>query len=922
MVGNMRDWERWLRENLDLPEMTDTRDERVVSELAAHLEDVWREARDGGATEAEADARVRARLGKRQRVVAELVRTERHHRAAAAARWAVAREEDLRQRGHRWIPLADLAQDVRLALRALLKQPLFTAVVVLVLALGIGATAAIFSIVHAVVLEPLPYPDADRLVGVWLTDRNDARGTHAQIAYVHYRRENRVLEELGIYDREGVNLGGAGDPERVNAALVTPSIFRVLDVGPEIGRPFVEDEGRPGAEPTVVLSHALWAGRYGADPGIIGRALQVDGVTRTVVGVMPASFEFPESSIRLWLPLTIDPVSPDRSYWSNTAVGRLKPGVSRAEADAQINELVDSLPREYPDPERVREVFQNLRLGLRVTPYKEDVTGEVASTLWLLLASVGVLFLVACANVANLFLVRAEQRRQEVAVRVALGASRTALVRTFLAESATLALAGGAAGLALARIVTPAILAVAPEGIPRVEHVGVDATVVWFVLGIAMVASLVLGLAPGLRRVACPAATLQAWHRSTDDGARARARSALAVAQMTLTLVLMAASGLMVRSVVNLHAVEHGFDPSDVLTLRLPVSATDYAAPQDVAAFYEEVLERIRALPGVATAGAGDGLPYERRGTLLGTSLEGFPIPVGEHVPNYPTELVFPGYFESLDIPLRAGRFFRHADLVEPTRAVIVSQALADRFWPGENPIGRRLTPDRPESGNGWYEIVGVVGSVRYEGLAEPPTEVVYYPFKPLRFTADAEPIFPLDLTIVVEASVPPASLVPLVTSVVWDVNPGLPVVAIRPMAEVVARALARPTFSVLLVAIAAVMTLLIGIVGLYGVMSSFVSQRTREMGIRLALGATAGDVTSMVLKSGMLLAGMGIVGGIAAALALTRFVRSFLFEVSPSDPFTLAGVAVMLAAVAAVASYLPAHRAARVDPILVLRAE
>jgi predicted permease len=396
----------------------------------------------------------------------------------------------------------------------------------------------------------------------------------------------------------------------------------------------------------------------------------------------------------------------------------------------------------------------------------------------------------------------------------------------------------------------------------------------------------------------------------------------LAVVQVTLALVLMAASGLMVRSFLNLRAVEHGFDPSGVLTLRVPVSAADYPSPPQVATFYDDVLERIRTIPGVVSAGAGAGLPYAEAGTLLGTSLEDFPIPPGEHIPNYSTQLVFPGFFESLDIPLLAGRLFSHADLVEPTRVVIVSRALADRFWPGQDPVGRRLTPASPDDGNGWYEIVGVVGSVRYEGLALPPTEVVYYPFKPLRFAADAEPIFPLDLTIVVETSVAPASLARVVTSAVWAVNPRLPVVAVRTMDDVVRRAGARPAFSMLLIVIAASMALVLGVVGLYGVMSSLVSQRTREMGIRLALGATSGDVTSMVLRSGMLLAGTGIALGIAASLALARLVRSFLFEVSPSDPVTFAAVAAGLAAVAMLASYVPAWRAARVDPLQVLRTE
>jgi predicted permease len=588
-----------------------------------------------------------------------------------------------------------------------------------------------------------------------------------------------------------------------------------------------------------------------------------------------------------------------------------------------MNEVVSRLHQAYPDQQQALEVFQNMQMGIVLTPFEEDVVGSVAGTLWMLLGSVGILLLIACANLANLFLVRAENRRLETAVRTALGAGRAILARVFLVESTLLALAGGVGGLLLAYVATPAILALAPQGLPRMDQVGISGVVVGFSLGTSLLSCLLFSLPPVLQRLPDPAAALnQATSRSTGSRARGRARSLLAVAQVTLALVLMSGSGLLVRSFFNLQHVERGFDSKNVLTLRLPLAASEYPEPSLVVAFYDAVLNRIRAIPGVISAGAGSGLPYTSRGSMLGHTMEDFPVDEGEFVTNYSTQHIVPGFLESLGIPLVAGRMFDRTDLLADTRAVIVSAPLAERFWPGQSAIGRRLTPARPEDGNSWYEIVGVVGGVQYQNVNQPATEVIYYPLKPLRFATDADPIFPVGLGLVIKTAVPPSAVSRAVHDAIWAVNPNVPVTAVRSMDEIVNGATAQAAFSMLLILLAAATALVLGIVGLYGVISFLVAQRTREIGIRMALGASRGKVTSMVLRNGMALALSGVVLGMLGSLGATHLLRSFLFEVSPSDPTILGLVSVLLVAVSALATMLPARRAASVGPLAAIRSE
>lgn len=816
-------------------------------------------------------------------------------------------------------------QDFRFGLRTLGKRPFFSSIVVLVLSLGIGANVAIFSMVHAVLIEPLPYPEANRLVGVWHTGpgRGIDRARHPEITYTFYRQENRAFEEMGIYRPAGFNLTGGESPERLGGLFVTPSVFDLLRVSPLLGRSFLEADGYPDSPNTVIMSHTLWIRRYGADPDIVGTTVHIDGVPRTVVGVMPSGFAFPDRDARLWLPMQIDPSSPDRSYWQNTGIARLRSGVSRAQAEAEMNQVVARLPYVYRDPEQAISVFNDMRLGIELSSFKDDLVVSVSGTLWILLGSVGILMMIACANVANLFLVRAEGRRHEMAVRTALGAGRGALARVVFSESVFLALAGGVGGVLLAYLASPAILAAAPQNLPRMENLGINGSVVVFAIVVTLLSCLLFGLAPVFQRMPEPAEALHhAGRRATAGRRRAWIRSSLAVAQVTLALVLMTGSGLLVRSFLNLQGVDGGFDPERVLTLRLPLTSSDYPSQTEVIAFYDDVLNRIRALPGVASAGAGSGLPYAGRGTMLGHTMEDFPVAEEEFVPNYSTQHIVPGFFESLGIPLLAGRMFNQTDVTEDTRAVIVSASLAERYWPGLDAIGRMLTPARPEDGNDWYEIVGIVGGVRYEDVSEPPTEVIYYPLKPLHFAADADPIFPIGLGLIIKTAVPPATVSRAVNEAVWAVDPDLPVTAVRTMREIADDATAQAAFSMLLLLLAAMMALVLGIVGLYGVLSYLVGQRTEEIGVRMALGANRWNVLSMILRSGVVLALTGIVLGVVGSLALTRTLRAFLFDVSPSDPTILGTVSLLLLSVSVLATLLPASRAASVGPLTAIRHE
>ncbi|HKI04485.1 MAG TPA: ABC transporter permease [Thermoanaerobaculia bacterium] len=835
--------------------------------------------------------------------------------------------------------MTSILSPVRSLMRELGRNPVFLLIAVFTLAVGIGANAAIFSVVNAVLIRPLPYHQPDRLVGVW----HSAPGLdmdqfeHSDASYVLYRKGNRVLEDLGIYWDSGVTLTGGETPERVDAAGATASIFSVLGVPPLIGRTIQGQDEEPGAEKVAVLSHGLWRRRFGGDAKAVGSTLRVDGVARRVVGVMPEGFGFPSDEVELWLPMTIDPAKLEAGNFNYGAIGRLRPGITPKAAARDLSALVWRIPEEFPGSQISRGMIESSKLSVLVRPLRDDIVGDVERILWLLLGSVGCILLIACANVANLFLVRAEGRQREVAVRTALGATRGAVARLFLGESLVLSLVGGIVGLALAAAGVRLLVSLRPEGIPRLAEIGVDGAVLAFTFLLAVLAGLLCGGLATLRYGApdLVPALKEGGRGGTAGKGRHRARNVLVVVQMALALVLLVGSGLMVKSFWKLRSVDPGLDPEGVLTMGLSLPETEYQDVFATARFVRALLERVRAVPGVVSAGTTTVLPLSGGNSNSGYSFEDFPLGPDVVPPILGTRFASPGYFEAMGIPVIEGRVFEGIDPARRSDEVVVSEALARRFWPGKSALGKRLAQGLSE-GNRWYTIVGVVGSTRDLGLHEKPHEAVYFPVLRARQgpadnedgengengADDEDEWVPRGFALVVKGRVDPASLAPQIRQAVWSIDPNLPLSRVRPMEEVVAHSMARTSFTMTLLVIAAAVALLLGAVGIYGVISYVVSQRTREIGVRMALGAARVDISRMVLREGAAITLLGIGIGLAFALALTRLMLALLYDVSPTDPTTFVAVPVLLTAVALMASWLPARRAAAVEPLEAIRYE
>jgi len=817
----------------------------------------------------------------------------------------------------------DMVTEIRTAVRRLIRSPLFSLAAIGTLAVGIGASASVFSVLHAVLISPLPYPEPESLVGVWHSDPVHDRWPHAHVSFLFYRDHNDVFDDMGLYLSGEAGLTGGDQPEQVPSVEVTPSLLRVLGIQPQLGRAFREEESEPAADPTVILGHSLWQRRFGGDPAVVGSTIRVDGIARTVVGVMPPRFRVATVNADLFLPMAIDRSNPERGLWGNICVARLRPGASVAAAQREMNALTGRVHEAFPDPEATRQAFEKAKIGARVRSLRDDVVGGVERVLWILFGCVSAVLAVAIANVANLFLVRAEGRQQETAVRTALGASRGAIARSTVVESLVVALAGGAAGLVLAAVGIQVLLALAPTEIPRIDDIGVGAPVVVFSAAISILCGLVFGLVPVVRRVDHPSSALHDGGRSSTSGRpRQRIRGLLVVVQLGLALVLMVMSGLMIRSFAALLAADLGCDPTDVIAMRLAIPNSEYPGAAESLVFYREVLERVGSIPGVDTAGMITGVPLDSEGILLGHSVEDAPMEENEIEPNYVTHLVVPGALDALGVPMVAGRRLDAEDLGGGSATVMISEALARRFWgdPG-SAVGRRIMPGSPKDGGTWYTIVGVVADVPYEGLADGLVDAVYYPFWSLR-VGNQDRLYANQLELVIETRLEGAAIARAAVDQVWEVDPDVPVADIRSMDEVVAAATARTRFTMVLLLVAASVAMVLGLVGLYGVISYVVSLRTREIGIRMALGADPENIHRMVLGQGLLLALAGVGFGLVASILSGRVVASQLYGVSPTDPPTYAAVSVVLVGLALFASYLPAHRAAFMKPLDALRCE
>lgn len=809
---------------------------------------------------------------------------------------------------------------IRRSLRGLLRVPAFTAVCVMTLAVGIAAATATFSVVNGVLLTPLPYVESERLVGLW--HRAPAFGfdklSQSPGTYQLYRQRSRSFEDIALYRSAQVNVTGEGAPERLPASFITPSLFPVLRVKPSLGRAFVAEEGRPGAAPVVLLSDQLWRRRFAADPRALGRSLRINGVPRAIAGVMPAGFDFPRSETELWLPLEVDPAQARFGDFGPSGVARLRPGTTPAAAQTELDRLLAGLGS--AGDEAATGLIQG-GFHARVLPLREDLVGDIGRTLWILLGAVGFILLIACANVSNLLIVRGEGRRRETAIYTALGASPRQLIGIVLLESLLLAAAAGGLGLLLAAGSLRLLLKLSPIGLPRLEEIGIDGRVLLFTAATAILSSLLAGLLPALRSLLkedLPLELKTGDTRSTGGHAQQRMRRFLVGLQVGLVLVLLTGSGLMLRSFLRFSHLDPGFATQDVLTFQLSLPEQDF--PDDVAAagFFDRVGERLRGLPGVRSAGVASTLPLSGSAQASGHIIEDRPPQPGAPPPNLWFGYAGEGYFEALGIPLLAGRTLTRADQENRAGVAVVNQALARHFWPGGDALGKHLRPATNEEGRSepWYTIVGIVGNVRNRDLATAPDEIVYYPLLGQRAAAWTV----RQASVVLRTRVAPESLASEVRRAIWSVDPNIPVSGVRPMEQILRRAQARMIYSVLMFALATAVAMVLAAVGIYGFVSYVVSQRTAEVGVRMALGAHARDIRWLILRESLAIALAGILVGLLGAVALTRWLGSLLFEISPLDPLTFITMPLLLLAAVLLSSALPAERAARVDPVKALQ--
>lgn len=881
-------------------------DEEVVAELEHHLEMRTQENIEAGLRPADARAEALRRLGDFQRFKRET------------------REIDERmRRRRRWGGYLDaLRREMSVATRGLVRHANFSWVAILTLALGIGSVAAMYTVLDAIVLSPLPYAEPEELV--WIDSRVPGVGPDAvwglsQAGYFHFKERGRTLSDLGVYATTAYNLAGAEGAARVTGAAVSASLLDALKARPALGRLIEAGDDRPDAADVVVLGHAFWQAEYGGDPGVIGTTVELNAVPHEVIGVMAPGLHLADRRVEVWRPLGLDPTRPPvNAHWLS-AVGRLGDGSTPDDAQADLGRLTAQFTEQFP--RAYSESFMRQSgFSTRVMPLRDHVVGEAGRVLWILVGSVGLVLLIAVANVANLFLARAETRRRELAVRSALGAGRRHLFWHYLAEGVLLTLLGSVFALGLAYGATQILLAVAPSGLPRLSEFGLGWSTVAFTVGLAVAVGLFFGAFPLVQRLVDYDTLREGGRGATASRRRSLTRNGIVVAQVSLALMLMAAAGLLLRSFHQLRSVDPGLDTANVLTLEISLPARNYRSFEDVNRFYRQLLSRIGGLAEVVHVGASQKLPLQDIGGCAVVFVEDQPLEPGEQPPCVATPQMTPGFLAALGVPVRGERF-DWTDVENSSGGAIVTAALAERLWSGQEAIGKGIR------GNGWaqpfYRVIGVAGDIRSEGLDRPPLQAVFFPMLPLEGASLWAPPRSMNLAVKTTTS-RPENLVPAIRRIMNELDPGVPVANIRTMESVVARspAMARTSFTMLLLGIAGALALCLSVVGIYGVIAYVVGQRVSEIGIRIALGARVTQVVSMVLRRSLRLALAGILLGLLGALALSRVLRSLLFEVSPTDPVILIGVALLLLCLALAASYLPARKAARVDPMTSLRAQ
>lgn len=809
-----------------------------------------------------------------------------------------------------------LSQDLRYAIRILFKSRAFTAIALLTLALGIGVNSAIFSVVNAIVLRPLPYPNSEQLMVVW-GNLHKAGLEEIEISALEFRdfqQQCQAFDHIAAYATQGLNLTGVDQPERLRGAAISANLFSTLGLQPALGRNFFPEEDQYGNDARVILSHSLWQRRFAGDPAVINKMVQLDGRTLTIVGVMPADFHFPDKDTEAWIPLAFSPdllEEDNRGSHFLNVIARLKPNVTQAQGQADLDTVTSRLSREHTST--YRSGFSTTIRSLH-----EELVGNLRRAMLVLLGAVGLVLLIACANVAHLRLASATSRYREFAIRAALGANRTRVVRQFLTESVLLSFLGGAAGLALAVWIVRVLVLLMPKDTPRLEEIKLDYRVVLFTLGTSLLTGIVFGLAPAFQvaRTNLNDVLKEAGRSGGDTSRRLRLRNLLVVSEFALSLVLLIGAGLMVKSLLRLQEVKPGFDSNKLLTMRIVLPEAKYENFNKSHAFFEQLFDRLQARPEVKAVGGINQLPFGGGGGDRSFSIQDQPTPAGQSRPDEQVRFVTPGYFSTMGIPLLNGRDFTRHDLPDTPQVAIVNSAFARKFWPNGEAIGKRISfsSNNPK----WYEIVGVVGNVKHRGLDIVDSPELYIPaFQPLFADGNVPPLY-----LAVRTVNDPLQAVNAMRSEVAAVDRDQPIGSLMTMDQRISDSIAPRRFNMFLLGLFAALALVLAAIGIYGIMAFSVAQRTHEIGVRMALGANAGDVLKLILRNGFTLALIGIVVGLLVAFAATRVLSSLLYDVSATDPAIFLIDALILAGAALLACYIPARRATKVDPLVALRYE
>jgi len=894
----MPDFKEEIRKQLANLRLAPTRESEIVEELSQHLEEQYEQSLSRGANEEEAYRATLHALAESDLLTRELKRVERR-----------AEQDTVVMGNGKTNLLGDLWQDLRYGLRMLAKNRGFTIVAVIALALGIGANSAIFSVVNTVLLRPLPYKNPERLVMVW--EENSKQGfphdTPAAANYVDWRDQNHVFEAMAAMTDSSFNLTGVGDPERIDGQRVSASLFPLLGVEPQLGRVFRPEDDQPGANQVVMMSYGLWQRRFGGDPGIVGKPLNLNGKSFTVVGVMPRGFQFPSRYDQLWVPIAFDAKEAgNRGAHYLQVIARTKTGITLSQAQTEMTTIATRLQQKYPST--------NTSIGAVITALQEHVVGRIKPTLLVLLGAVAFVLLIACANVANLLLARAAAREKEIALRLALGASRTRLIRQFLTESVLLASLGGGVGLMLALAGLNMLKSFIPPNISQAQSITIDGKVLIFTVLVSLITGLIFGLAPALQAAHFNLNdTLKESGRDSAASSRGnRIRGFLVICEVAVSLILLIGAGLLINSFLRLRNVDPGFRAEKVLTMTIALPEVKYPDRAHRAIFYDELVRRVETLPGVTSAAVVSDVPLTNSGNSVGVSIEGRPDPAPDRVPIVITRMISSHYFKAMSIPLLKGRELNEGDKGDSPPVAVISETTARLFWPGGDPLGKRIKVGESTSENQWITVIGVVKDVRQYELGIEPKPQMYLPHAQNEFFDPR--------ALVVRTNVDPLSLAATVRRTVWEIDKDQPVSDISSMEQVVSESVARQRFSMLLLGIFAGLALVLAAVGIYGVMSYAVAQRTHEIGIRMALGAQRSDVLKLTVGQGLRLVSVGVLIGLVAAFILTRAMASLLFGVSPTDSTTFIAISVVLISVAALASYIPALRATKVDPMVALR--